>query len=462
MAAQLGAIVLAAGKGTRMKGERPKVLHEIVGRPLIDFPVSLALELGAAPVVVVLGHGIAEVEAKLHDRFQRQFGEKRLRIANQNEQRGTAHAVLAARQSLVGFRGKLLILYGDVPLLTADTLQRLLASRVEPLSFLTTMPPDPSGYGRVIRTAEGLVVRVVEDRDSSLSERKIREVNAGIYCVDAEFLWGALDSIGKKNAQGEFYLTDLVALAAARRGATAIGVGFDEVGGINDRSELSSAAGRLRAQINRGHQVAGVTLVAADQTFIDAAVELAPDVVIEPGCVLTGRTVVSAGARIRAYSVVEDAVIGPGSVVGPFAHLRPGTVLGPDVHIGNFVETKNAQLGARTKANHLSYLGDAVIGEGVNVGAGTITCNYDGVAKNRTEVGNGVFIGSDSQLVAPVTVGNGAYVAAGTTVTENVPPNSLAVSRVPQANVLGWATKRRARLLSPTKRTPGRKRKARG
>jgi bifunctional UDP-N-acetylglucosamine pyrophosphorylase/glucosamine-1-phosphate N-acetyltransferase len=466
MSAPLVAIVLAAGKGTRMKGERPKVLHEIAGRPLIDFPVSLALELGADPIAVVLGHGRAEVEAVLRSRFQGQ-PEKRLRLVSQLEQKGTAHAVLAAKESLSDFRGTLLILYGDVPLLTAETLRRLLAAREGPLSFLTTRPPDPHGYGRVIRTAEGSVARVVEERDCTPAERAIREVNAGIYRVDAGFLWKSLHAIGTDNAQRELYLTDLVALAAGAGGATAVPADFYEVGGVNDRVELAAAAARLRARINRAHQLAGVTLVAPDQTFIDGSVKLGADVVIEPGCVLSGNTVISAGARIRAYSALEDATVGPDCVVGPFAHLRPGTVLGPGVHLGNFVETKNAQLGAKTKANHLSYLGDAVIGAGVNVGAGTITCNYDGVAKHQTRLGDGVFIGSDSQLVAPVTVGKGAYVAAGTTVIEDVPADALAVSRVPQVNVAGWAAKRRARLAGspsakPAKSATGRKRKVSG
>jgi bifunctional UDP-N-acetylglucosamine pyrophosphorylase/glucosamine-1-phosphate N-acetyltransferase len=463
MAAPVGAIVLAAGKGTRMKSERPKVLHELDGRPLIEFPVALALELAADPVAVVLGHGIAEVEAALRSRFEGRID--RLRFVTQAEQKGTAHAVLSARGSLSGFTGTLLLLYGDVPLLTSDTLRRLLAASSGPLSFLTTRPPDPQGYGRVVRTAEGAVARVVEERDCSPAERAICEVNAGIYRVEADFLWKSLSAIGSKNAQGEFYLTDLVALAAAAGGATAVAAEFEEVAGINDRCELAGAAARLRARINRSHQLAGVTLVAPEQTFIEESVRLAPDVVIEPGCVLSGRTVVSAGARIRAYSILEDATVGPRCLVGPFARLRPGTVLGADVHIGNFVETKNAVVGAKSKANHLSYLGDAEIGSGVNVGAGTITCNYDGVAKHKTRLGDGVFIGSDSQLVAPVTVGNGAYIAAGTTVTEDVPANALAVSRVPQVNVDGWATKRRERLAAeakPAKSAAGRKRKVQG
>jgi bifunctional UDP-N-acetylglucosamine pyrophosphorylase/glucosamine-1-phosphate N-acetyltransferase len=469
MAAPLAAIVLAAGKGTRMKSARPKVLHEIAGRPLIDFPVTLALELGADPVAVVLGHGLTEVEAALTACFGGQPGKRRLRIVPQIEQKGTAHAVISARKSLAGFTGTLLILYGDVPLLTIDTLRRLLSAKTGPLSFLTTRPPDPHGYGRVVRTSEGSVARVVEQRDCSPADEEIREVNAGIYRVDSKFLWKSLDRIGTENAQGEFYLTDLVALAAAAGGATAVLADFEEVGGVNDRCELSAAAARLRARINREHQLAGVTLMAPMQTFIDSRVKLEPDVVLEPGCVLMGSTVISAGARIRAYSVLEDAVVGPRCVVGPFARLRPGTVLEADVHVGNFVETKNAKLGARTKANHLTYLGDAVIGAGVNVGAGTITCNYDGFTKHETRLGDGVFIGSDTQLVAPVKVGDGAYVAAGTTVTEDVPPDALAVSRVAQVNVGGWATRHRTRLAAPEASSApratgatGRKRKADG
>ncbi|MHB1843437.1 MAG: bifunctional UDP-N-acetylglucosamine diphosphorylase/glucosamine-1-phosphate N-acetyltransferase GlmU [Deltaproteobacteria bacterium] len=435
----LSAIVLAAGKGTRMKSDRPKVLHELAGRPLVAFPVVRALELGAAPVVSVLGHGAPQVEAALRTLP----GADRLLFALQPEQRGTAHAVLCAKGPLHGFDGQILVLYGDVPLLRRETLERLLAAPAGPLAFLTARPDDPRGYGRVVRDADGRVARIVEERDCGAREREVREINAGIYRVEARFLWSALARIGSENAQGEFYLTDLVAIAAREGGACAVSADAAEIAGVNDRFELAQAAARLRRELNRAHCLAGVTIVDPEQTYIDVGVELARDVTIEPGCILAGKTRVGEGARLRAHSVLEDAVVGEGAVVGPFARLRPGTVLGRGVHIGNFVETKNAQLGEGTKANHLAYLGDAQVGAGVNVGAGTITCNYDGAQKHRTVLGDGVFIGSDSQLVAPVTIGKGAYVGAGSTITEDVPDDALALTRAPQTNIEGWAARRR-------------------
>ncbi len=449
----LGAIVLAAGKGTRMKSARPKVLHEIGGRPLVAFPLSVAADLGADPVVAVLGHGADEARSEIG----KLPCAARIRFAVQAQQRGTAHAVLSARGELTGFDGTLLVLYGDVPMLQAETLRRLLAAPPAPLAFLTSRPPDPAGYGRVVRGAEGQVQRIVEQSDCSGAERALGEVNAGIYRVGARFLWSALDRIGSGNAQGEFYLTDIVEIAAREGGAIPVEAPFEETAGVNDRAELAAAATRLRRRINLRHQLAGVTLQAPDHTFIEDGVTIEADVVVEPGCVLSGSTRVRAGARIRAYSILEDAEVGERAIVGPFARLRPGTVLGPDVHVGNFVELKKSRLGAGTKANHLSYLGDADIGSGVNVGAGTITCNYDGVAKHRTVLGDGVFIGSDTQLVAPVLVGKGAYVGAGSTITEDVPPDSLALSRVPQKNVEGWAVEKRRRQADAPK--PPKKRK---
>ncbi len=435
----LSAIVLAAGKGTRMKGERPKVLHELAGRPLVDFPVRLALGVAADPLVVVVGHGAEAVESTLRGLH----GEGPLRFARQLEQRGTAHAVLAAKEQLAGFEGQILVLYGDVPLLRRETIDRLLAAPAGPLALLTARPERPTGYGRILRDAEGRVVRIVEERDCGPREREIGEVNAGIYRVEARFLWSALARVGSENAQGELYLTDVVALAAREGGAFAVAAEADEVAGVNDRYELALAAARLRREINRGHCLAGVTVVDPENTYVDVGVEIGQGAVVEPGCVLTGATRIGEGARIRAHSVLEDAVVGEGAIVGPFARLRPGTLLGRGVHVGNFVETKNARLGEGTKANHLTYLGDAEIGAGVNVGAGTITCNYDGVQKHKTVLGDGVFVGSDSQLVAPVTVGKGAYVGAGSTITKDVPEDALALSRAPQKLVLGWAGRRR-------------------
>jgi bifunctional UDP-N-acetylglucosamine pyrophosphorylase/glucosamine-1-phosphate N-acetyltransferase len=393
----VAAIILAAGKGTRMKSEQPKVLHALAGLPMVAFPIRLALDLGARPLVVVVGEGGA-VETEIRSRFP----DAPIRIALQAEQKGTAHAVLAARESLKGFNGKVLILYGDVPLLQSETLKRLAAAADRKgLALVSTRPADPTGYGRVVRGRDGLVRRIVEQRDCGPAEANIAEVNAGIYCVDAELLWNALDRVGDANAQHEFYLTDLVAQAAERGEVPVITAPIEEVAGVNDRADLAEAGRRLRRAINRAHLLAGVTMIDPEQTYVDAEVRLGRDVTIEPGCVLAGHTVVHDGARIRAHSVLEDAEVGEGAQIGPFARLRPGTVLAAEVHVGNFVETKNTRMGERSKANHHAYLGDTTIGSGVNVGAGTIVCNYDGVKKHRTVFEDGVFVGSNATVVAP-------------------------------------------------------------
>jgi len=438
----LSVVVLAAGRGTRMKsgaGAAPKVLHRILGRPLCAFPVGLALGLDAERIVVVVGHGGDRVEAALRE----EFPSAALTFATQRDQLGTADAVLAARPALEGFAGRILILSGDVPFLGAPTLARMLAAEGR-LVFATMHKSDPTGYGRVVRDGEGRPERVVEERDCTPEQRAIQEVNAGLYRTESDLLWEALSGVGRGNAQGEYYLTHLVSVAAARGQARTLAADAEELGGINDRVELADAERTLRQRVNREHMRAGVTLVDPEHTYIDLSVKLGRDVRIEPGCVLAGRTEVADGVHIKAYSVLEDARVGEGCLLGPFARLRPGSVLGRNVHLGNFVETKNTSLGDGAKANHLSYLGDAQVGAHANVGAGTITCNYDGSAKHRTVIGEGAFIGSDSQLVAPVTVGAGAYVAAGTTVVTDVPADALALSRPPQVVKAGWATKRRA------------------
>jgi bifunctional UDP-N-acetylglucosamine pyrophosphorylase/glucosamine-1-phosphate N-acetyltransferase len=440
--ASLCVIVLAAGKGTRMQtgaGGSPKVLHSLLGRPLCAFPVGLALKLGAEKVVVVVGHGGDRVEAAL----RAEFPAAPLVFARQAAQLGTADAVLAARPALDGFSGRILILSGDVPFLTLRTLDRLLATDGG-LVFATMQRGDPRGYGRVLRDAEGLPTGVVEEKDSAPEQLRTREVNAGLYLVDANLLWEALTGVGRANAQSEYYLTDIVSIAAARGQARTLSGDSHELSGINDLAELAVAEAQLRRQVNEAHMRAGVTLVDPERTTIALSVRLGKDVRIEPGCVLTGRTEVSDGVHLHPYSVLEDARVGEGCILGPFVRLRPGTVLGRNVHLGNFVETKNSKLGDGAKANHLTYLGDAEVGAHANVGAGTITCNYDGTNKYPTVIGEGAFIGSDSQLLAPVTIGAGAYVGAGTTVSEDVPADALVLSRSPLVIKPGWAAKRRA------------------
>jgi len=455
------AVVLCAGKGTRMKSEQAKVLHPLLGRPLCAWPIAAAVEAGARPVVAVLGHQSEDVRAAI----QTHFASLEPRFAVQSQPLGTADAVRAAAAALRDASGPVLILYGDTPLVTSATLRRLLdaqASGRGPLALVSCTAQDPYGYGRVLREG-GRVVRVVEERDASEAERRIVEVNAGVYAVEADFLWTALAALKPSNAQGEYYLTDVVALAAAQGEVAVVAADFEETAGVNDRVDLATCARVLRRRINQAHMRAGVTMEDPDSTTIESPVELSADVVLEAFVALRGRTRVAEGARIgqgsvlvdvevgaqtevRPYCVMEQSRVGPRCVLGPFARLRPGSELAEGVHLGNFVETKKARIGKGSKANHLSYLGDAVVGAGVNVGAGTIICNYDGVAKHLTEVGDGVFIGSDTQLLAPVKVGEGAFIAAGTTVTEDVPADALALSRTPQVVKPGWARKRRERL----------------
>lgn len=454
----LAAIVLAAGKGTRMKSGLIKVLHPIAGLPMIAWPVAAAREAGSDPVVLVIGHQASAVQGVFR-------GAPDIRCAMQEEQLGTGHAVACAVDALAGFRGTVLILCGDTPLLRSETLKSMLAchrDNIAAITVLTALMEDPSGYGRVVRDGSGRVTAIVEQKDATPEEREIREVNSGIYCMDSAFLFGSINGISNDNAQGEYYLTDLLAIAV-RRGLPCLALptaDADEIMGVNDRVQLASAARILRSRINRDHMLNGVTLIDPEQTYIDHGVTIGADTTIHPGCRIDGGTIIGSGCEIdgavtisdcrigvdchiKAASVLESSVLGEDVTIGPMAHLRPGTVLGKKVKIGNFVETKKIVMGDGSKASHLTYLGDAEIGRDVNIGCGTITCNYDGVKKHRTVIGDDVFIGSDVQLVAPVTVGRNSLVAAGTTVTVDVPPDSLALSRVPQVNKEGWRLKKK-------------------
>lgn len=454
----VAAIVLAAGKGTRMKSGLVKVLHPIAGRPMIDWPLEAARGAGASPVVLVVGHQAEAVQ----ERFQ---GAPDISCALQVEQLGTGHAVACAVPALAGFSGTVLILCGDTPLLTGTTLDDLIAfhrSGGATVTVLTARMDNPHGYGRVVRDGDGRVLRIVEQKDATAEERAISEINSGIYCMEAGFLFDNIGSLGNDNAQKEFYLTDLVALAASQ-GAPCLAMSIDdsdEIMGVNDRAQLALAARILRRRINRDLMLSGVTLVDPEHTYIDQGVTIGPDTVIHPNCSISGATVIGSGClveggvsisscrigdacRIKAGSVLEDSELCREVAVGPMAHLRPGTLLNDHVKVGNFVETKKTVMGEGSKASHLTYLGDAQVGRDVNIGCGTITCNYDGVNKHRTVIDDNVFVGSDVQLVAPVRVGANSLIAAGTTVTRDVPAGSLAISRTPQVNREGWRIRKK-------------------
>ena len=454
----LASIVLAAGKGTRMKSGLIKVLHPAAGIPMISWPVAAARDAGSEAIVLVIGHQANAVQGAFR-------GASDIHFAMQQEQLGTGHAVACGLEVLSGFRGTILILCGDTPLLRPETIKTMLSAHRDnkaTITVLTALMDDPYGYGRVIRDAAGQVKRIVEQKDADPEEQEIREINSGIYCMDADFLFAHIKGIGNNNAQKEYYLTDLLAIAV-REGLPCLAQltgDADEIMGVNDRAQLAEAGRILRRRINRNHMLNGVTIIDPEATYIDEGVTIGADTTIHPGCHIGSGTVIGSGCEIensvsisacrigddchiKAASVLESSELGEDVAVGPMAHLRPGTVLRDKVKIGNFVETKKIVMGEGSKASHLTYLGDAEIGSNVNIGCGTITCNYDGVNKHRTIIGDEVFIGSDVQLVAPVSVGRNSLVAAGTTVTIDVPPDSLALSRVPQVNKEGWRLKKK-------------------
>jgi bifunctional UDP-N-acetylglucosamine pyrophosphorylase/glucosamine-1-phosphate N-acetyltransferase len=459
-----GAIVLAAGLGTRMKSDRAKVLHELAGRPLLHWPLAALRALGVERTVIVVGHQADQVTAAA-----RSAGLAGVTTALQAEQRGTGHAVQCAAGALADFDGDVLIVYGDVPLIRAETLEALLRAHRgggATLSLLTVRFEDPTGYGRIVRGPDGQVTGIVEQRDATEADRAITEINPGFYCIRSSALGRFLGELRADNAQGEYYLTDVVGLAA-RAGERIVTVELqrpEEVAGINTRAELARMEGMVKAETVARWLAAGVTFEDPGTAWIGPEVTIGRDTVIGPNVVLRGATRIGSGCRLDGTAFLVDttlgdrvhlrfacsgegAEIGAEAIVGPFARLRPGTKLAPRVHIGNFVETKNAVVGEGAKANHLTYLGDCEVGAGTNVGAGTITCNYDGSTgkKSRTVIGARVQIGSDTQLVAPVSVGDDAYVGAGTTVTRDVPAGALVVSRAPMKVIPGWVARRRAR-----------------
>jgi len=464
---QFAIAILAAGKGTRLKSRHPKVLHKIGGKTLLAHVVAAASKIvPPANIFAIVGH-----EADLVREALQSTG---IQFVVQNEQRGTGHALMTAREALRGF-SHVLVLSGDVPLIHPETIERVRDFHIEngsTMTILTAEPGDPFGYGRVFRKLNNAeptdeVDRIVEQKSLRNNESEQREINSGIYAFAVRPLYAHIDKLTTENSAGEFYLTDMASvLGNARERVLALRADDpNEVFGVNTREELAELDAKLRAKKAHELMAAGTTIFRPETCDIDADVEVGPDTVIEPFVQIVGQTKIGSDCRIRSYSVITNCQIGdnvlirPGCIMedsivrdraelGPYSHLRRGSDIGEGAHVGNFVETKKAKLGKRSKANHLSYLGDAVIGKGVNVGAGTITCNYDGVNKHETVIEDGAFIGSDSTLIAPVKIGSGAYVGAASCITEDVPANALAIGRGRQVNKPDWADEKRTKQKS--------------
>ncbi|HWN15891.1 MAG TPA: bifunctional UDP-N-acetylglucosamine diphosphorylase/glucosamine-1-phosphate N-acetyltransferase GlmU [Candidatus Dormibacteraeota bacterium] len=452
---QLTAIILAAGEAKRMRSARPKVLHALCGRPLIAYPVGAARAVGAR-VVVVVGRAAEEVRASVAPEAAATFVEQKERL-------GTGHAVLQTHVACGDAAGTVLVLPGDVPLLSEATLRRLVEHHVAShaaATLLTAEVADPTGYGRVVRE-QGRPTGIVEHRDATAAQREIREIGTSVYCFDARRFWPALAQVTPDNAQHEYYLTDVIGILH-RQGERLEAVITDDPSeclGVNDRSQLAELGGIMRRRILDRLMAAGVTVIDPATTYVDDTVTIGMDTVLHPNVSLTGRTVVGAecvvsagcqvtdttiadGVLLKPYCVLAESTVETGAHLGPFCHLRPLSHVGANAKIGNFVELKKSKIGRGSKVPHLSYVGDTQMGEGVNVGAGTITCNYDGAKKHETVIGDGAFVGTNSSLVAPLTIGEGAYVAAGSVITKNVPPGSLAVARGRQETREGWVSRK--------------------
>lgn len=451
------AVVLAAGQGKRMKSKLYKVLHPVCGKPMVGHVLDTVKATGCERTVVVVGHGAEKVKAYVGGNAE---------YVLQDIQLGTGHAVKQAKDLLGGEEGTTIVICGDTPLVMTETLEGLMAlheAQKAAATVLTAVMEQPAGYGRIIRGEDGGVQRIVEQKDCTESEAAVSEINTGTYCFDNVKLFAALEKVTNTNNQQEYYLTDVIGILRAQ-GDIVLGYQAHDAAesiGVNDRLALSEAEGYMRERINRGHMLNGVTLIEPASTYIGADVVIGADTVLYPGTVLKGKTVIGEDCVIGPASEIEDCVIRDGAVVkhsvlsqaevgarasvGPFAYLRPGAVLGEEVKIGDFVEIKNATIGDGSKVSHLSYVGDAEVGKNVNIGCGAITVNYDGYNKSRTEIGDDAFIGSNVNLVAPVTVGKGAFVVAGSTITRSVPENDLAIARVRQENKPGYAEKIRSR-----------------
>ncbi len=432
------AIILAAGEGTRMASRIPKVLHQAAGRSLLAHAIASATDAGASRIAVVVGPDREDVGAEARR------GAPGAEVFVQAERRGTAHAVLAARKAIEG-SSSLLIVFGDTPLLRAGTLKTLTDGLKDAaVAVLGFRAADPTGYGRLL-VRDGELVAIREERDAGDDERKIDLCNAGAMAIDGKNALALLDRVTDNNAKREFYLTDIVALARADKLKVVVReAAEEEVMGVNDKSQLAAAEAGMQARLREAAMRGGAVLVAPETVHLSSDTKLGRDVVVEPYVVFGPGVTVEEDAVIHSFSHLEGASIGAGARVGPFARLRPGTKLGKGVRIGNFVETKAAEFGDNAKANHLSYIGDSTVGADANIGAGTITCNFDGFGKHRTEIGSGAFIGSNAALVAPVKIGAGAYVASGSVITGNIPDDALGVGRSRQVNKDGWARDLRA------------------
>jgi bifunctional UDP-N-acetylglucosamine pyrophosphorylase/glucosamine-1-phosphate N-acetyltransferase len=444
---KLNIVILAAGKGTRMNSQTPKVLHKLAGKPLLQHVIACARQLNPEKIVVVYGYGGEAVPEA--------FAQEKIIWVKQSEQLGTGHAVKQAMPHLDP-DATTLILLGDVPLVSTDSCKQLL-QQTQQLALLTVRKADPNGYGRISRDSAGKVSAIVEHKDASTQQREINEVNTGIIAVSNTHLAGWLQRLTNNNSQGEYYLTDIVAMAVQDGVAVATEITADEsqVAGVNSKQDLAGLERIYQLRQATHLMQAGVTLHDPFRIDVRGELEVGRDVEIDVGCIFEGKVTLADGVKIGAYCVIKDTTIGAGTVVapyshmeqvkvandcriGPYARLRPGTELSTDTHIGNFVEIKNSQVDVGSKINHLSYVGDSTVGKRVNIGAGTITCNYDGANKFRTVIGDNAFIGSDSQLVAPVTIGEGATIAAGSTITKDAPADQLTISRGRQTSIAGW------------------------
>ncbi|MCZ8538499.1 bifunctional UDP-N-acetylglucosamine diphosphorylase/glucosamine-1-phosphate N-acetyltransferase GlmU [Paenisporosarcina quisquiliarum] len=450
---QTYAVVLAAGQGTRMKSKLYKVLHPVCGKPMVEHVVDHIQDIGAERIVTIVGHGAEKVQDQLGSRSE---------YALQEQQLGTAHAVLQASEVLAGLSGTTLVICGDTPLIRPETMKALLAHHQETAAkatILTGIPEDPTGYGRILRNAEGHVERIVEQKDASPEEQKVKEINSGTYCFDNESLFAALKLVKNDNSQGEYYLPDVIEILKNQGDIISAYAtdDFEETLGVNDRVALSQAETLMRKRIVEKHMRNGVTIVNPANTYISADAVIGSDTVLQPGVMIEGFSEIGEdcligpnshitdskiGHRTTVHSsVVTQSVIGEDTAVGPFAHIRPDSEIGNEAKIGNFVEIKKTKLGNQSKVSHLSYIGDAEVGERVNIGCGTITVNYDGKNKFVTTIEDDSFVGCNSNLVAPVKIGQGAYVAAGSTITKNVPAQALSIGRARQENKEGYVEK---------------------